>query len=98
MLVKFESDVGSFTMFGEAAVALLKMMGHSGTVPSAILARDIPPALERLKTALAEQREPPPEPAGEEPKEPRVPLHTRAWPLVDLLTRAAAKNADVMWR
>ncbi|HEU5283543.1 MAG TPA: DUF1840 domain-containing protein [Burkholderiales bacterium] len=98
MLVKFESEVGSFTMFGEAAVALLKMMGHSGTVPSAILAQDIPAALKRLEAALAEHREPPPEPAGEGPKEPRVPLRTRAWPLVDLLTRAAAKNADVMWR
>ena len=98
MLVKFESDVGSFTMFGEAAIALLKMMGHSGTVPSAILARDIPPALERLKTALADQREPPPEPPSDESKEPRVPLRTRAWPLLDLLTRAAANNAEVMWR
>ncbi len=97
MLVKFESDVGSFTMFGEAAIALLKMMGHSGTVPSAILARDIPPALVRLKAALAEHREPPPEPAGGQSAEPRVPLRTRAWPLLDLLTRAAAKNADVMW-
>jgi hypothetical protein len=98
MLVKFESEVGSFTMFGDAAIALLKMMGHSGTVPSAILARDIPPALARLKSALAEQREPPPEPTGDQSAEPRVPLRTRAWPLLDLLTRAAAKNADVMWR
>jgi hypothetical protein len=29
------------TMFGEVAVRLLKMMGHSGTVPSAVLAEDI---------------------------------------------------------
>lgn len=36
------------TMFGDVALTLLKMMGHSGTVPSAILAADVPAALSRL--------------------------------------------------
>jgi hypothetical protein len=100
MLVKFESDAGSFTMFGEVAVTLLRMMGHSGTVPSAILAPDIPAALERLQAALAGYHEPPapPEQDSGERKEPPVSLRTRAYPLIDLLTRAAARNADVMWR
>ena len=100
MLVKFESDIGSFTMFGEIAVTLLKMMGHSGTVPSAILARDIPSALDRLNPALAGYSDPAPAPApdGEARPEPPVALRTRAWPLIDLLTRAAEKNADVTWR
>ena len=100
MLVKFESDIGSFTMFGEIAVTLLKMMGHSGTVPSAILARDIPSALDRLNQALAGYSDPAPAPApdGEARPEPQVALRTRAWPLIDLLTRAAEKNADVTWR
>jgi len=53
MLVKFESEVGSVTMFGDIAVTLLKMMGHSGTVPSALLAKDIPAAAGQLKSALA---------------------------------------------
>jgi hypothetical protein len=33
MLVTFDSNVGGFTMFGDVALKLLKMMGHSGTVP-----------------------------------------------------------------
>ena len=98
MLVKFESAVGGFTMFGDIAVTLLKMMGHSGTVPSAILARDIPAALTRLDAALAMQRDPAPESDAEQTREPPVALRTRAWPLVDLLTRSAAKDADVIWR
>ena len=53
MLIKFDSEVGSFIMNGDIAVQLLKAMGHSGTVPSAILARDIPAALARLKAAVA---------------------------------------------
>jgi hypothetical protein len=98
MLVKFESDIGSFTMFGEIAVTLLKMMGHSGTVPSAILARDIPAALDRLNQALASHSDPVPAPDGEARPEPPVALRTRAWPLIDLLSRAAERNTDVTWR
>ncbi len=52
MLIKFDSEVGSFTMAGDIAVQLLKAMGHSGTVPSAILPGDIPRALARLKAAV----------------------------------------------
>ena len=34
MLVTFTTDVhADITMFGEVGVAMLKMMGHSGTVP-----------------------------------------------------------------
>lgn len=99
MLVTFDSDVGSFTMFGDVAVALLKFMGHSGTVPGALLAADIPQALERLQQNLRNAPEPPPEPVQEGDRaEPRVPLRTRAAPLIDLLTRAAKKGKDVMWR
>ena len=49
MLVTFSCPVyADITMFGDVAVRLLKMMGHSGTVPSAIVAADVPAALERL--------------------------------------------------
>lgn len=97
MLVHFDSEVGEFTMSGDVAVTLLKMMGHSGTVPSAILAADIPKALERLKAALAAL--PPPKPADSEAGDKRdeVPLSRRAFALVDLLDRAAKAKADVLW-
>jgi hypothetical protein len=98
MLVRFDSSVGSFVMFGDVAVELLKMMGHSGTVPSALLAADIPAALARLKPAVERSPEPapPPEPDGK-PAEPRVTLRQRAFPFVDLLERAARAGADVLW-
>ena len=38
MIVKFSTRAGALTMHGDAAVTLLKAMGHSGTVPGAILA------------------------------------------------------------
>jgi len=99
MLVRFDSRVGTFTMFGDVAVELLKMMGHSGTIPSALLAADIPAALARLKLAVAAAPEPPePPPDGDgKPEQPRVSLRQRAFPLIDLLERAARAGADVLW-
>ncbi len=58
MLVTFKTSAhADITMFGSAAVSLLKMMGQSGNVPGAIMAEDIPAALDKLKTKLAEQAE-----------------------------------------
>jgi hypothetical protein len=52
MIVKFSTSIGQLTMHGDAAVALLKGMGHSGTVPGAILAADLPDALAQLQRML----------------------------------------------
>ncbi|MGZ5225221.1 MAG: DUF1840 family protein, partial [Burkholderiales bacterium] len=49
MLVRFDSKVGTITMFGDVANTLLRLMGQSGAVPGAILAPDIPAAVERLQ-------------------------------------------------
>jgi hypothetical protein len=53
MLVTFTTDAyADITMFGDVALAMLKMMGHSATVPGAILAEDVPvaPLVGRRKT------------------------------------------------
>ena len=99
MLVRFHSEVGGFVMFGDVAVRLLRMMGHSGTVPSAIRAEDIPAAVERLEQAL---RGAPGESAdsgasGDDDEEPAVGLRQRALPLLELLRRAAAEGVSVTW-
>jgi hypothetical protein len=96
MLVRFDSSVGTLSMFGDVAVQLLRMMGHSGTVPSAILAKDIPAAVAKLKAALAAGPAASPE-DGERDREPKVSLGQRAFPLIELLERASARNADVLW-
>ena len=49
MLVTFTTDdYGDVIMFGDVALAMLHMMGHTPTVPGAILAADVPAALGRL--------------------------------------------------
>jgi hypothetical protein len=87
-------------MFGDPAVQLLKLMGHSGTVPSALLAKDVAQALARLQAAVAAL---PPEPAparkppAEESEASKVSLRQRAHPLIELLERAAHAGCDVLW-
>ena len=97
MLVKFDSEVGSFTIGGDIAVQLLKAMGHSGTVPSAILPVDIPPALARLKAAVAASPANKSNSSDEEPGKGQISLRQRAFPLIELLTHAAKNGVEVMW-
>ncbi|MCK5190650.1 MAG: DUF1840 domain-containing protein [Methylococcales bacterium] len=100
MLITFScSAYADITMFGDVAVHLLRMKGHSGTVPGAILAEDIPAALECLVAAIqAEQQLPEQKQTGdEEDSEPVVSLSLRAFPLIELLEAAAKKKCNVMW-
>ena len=105
MLTTFKSDAyADITLFGDVAQRLLKMMGHSGTVPGAILAEDIPAALDRLKNAIEAEKSAAlaiPDPAddvqGGERDDQAVRFDYRALPLIELLTAAAKKNCNVMW-
>lgn len=102
MLVTFRSNAwGNITMFGDVAVTLLKMMGHSGTVPSALLARDVPAALARLKEQLAShasEKDSATPPSDDADAEQPVGLALRAYPLIEMLSAAADQEADVMWQ
>lgn len=98
MLVTFHTKAyADITMFGDVAKSLLTLMGHSGTIPSAILAADVPAALAKLKHALALPQAAAGEAASAEAEEVPVSLAQRAFPLVKLLEAAANANADVMW-
>ncbi len=97
MLIRIESDVGGFSTFREVAVTLLKLTGHSGTIPGAILSGDVPEALARLERALeAAPRDPAADEDGDD--ESPVGLRQRAFPLLELLRGAVANESDVRWR
>ncbi|MEJ2387749.1 MAG: DUF1840 domain-containing protein [Chromatiaceae bacterium] len=92
----------SITMFGDVAVTLIKLMGHSGAVPSALMPEDVPAALDRLKAAVAASPDVPLDPEQErpprgEPEQAHVSIAHRALPLIELLTAAAAQRKYVMW-
>ena len=102
MLVTFSCKAyADITMFGNVAVSLLKLMGHSGTVPGALIAADVPRALERLRAGVAVHGDTP-APANDdsserEEDEPVVRLSQRALPLIELLEAAVKEECDVMW-
>ena len=105
MLVTFRTKAyANITMFGDVAKQLLELMGHSGAIPSAIKAGDVPTALARLETALAQRQaaetteSPEDEDVDDDYDAPRkITLAQRAVPLLELLGAAAATKADVMW-
>ena len=97
MLVRFDSKVGMLQMFGDVATTLLKMMGQSGAVPGAILARDIPGALQRLRQGVGAAPKGTDPAKSDDDREPAVQLSQRAFPLIELLERASKAGADVIW-
>ena len=102
MLVTFRTEVhADILMFGDIAVNLLKLMGHSGTVPGALVADEVPAALERLRTALVAQPAAVPQAVDRDEddgeNESPVALAQRAFPLIEWLTAAAAARCDVLW-
>ena len=99
-------------MFEPVAVELLKLMGATGRVPGALMGADVPPALARLETAIdritmethgqtsappADNEDSASDDADDKAQESPVAIAVRAIPLLSLLKRAAAANAEVVW-
>jgi len=100
VLVTFKTTAyADITMFGDAAEALLKLMGQSGNVPGALMADNVADAIAKLKSSLADQPIDNGEAAfsDDDDKTSRVALATRAVPLLELLEAAAASGANVVW-
>lgn len=98
MLVTFTTKAyADITMFGDIALAMLTMMGHSATVPGAIVAEDVPQALSRITAAIeAESASQPVD--DKDADDPPVSMKNRARPLIELLSAAVKDNTYVMWQ
>jgi hypothetical protein len=95
MFVTFKSDAyEDITYFHSVAKQLITLMKHSGAIPGAIKAADLPHALTNLKYGLPHQ-----ESAGflDTDDEPDISLSKRAVPLIHLLESAIKRNSDVLW-
>jgi hypothetical protein len=76
---------------------MLEMMKFGTRVPGAIDAADVPAALENLQAALARMPQQV-QPAGDDDDDqPRIGLHARAVPLIELLRAAIADETYVRW-
>lgn len=95
MLVTFHSNAyENITYFGDVAQQLLQLMGHSGTVPSAIKSQDLPEALSQLQQALGQRAGAAP---ADDDAEVDIGLAKRAIPLIKLLQASIKADCDVLW-
>nr|CAA6799665.1 MAG: Unknown protein [uncultured Thiotrichaceae bacterium] len=99
MLVKFTSkSASSVSMFEKDAGQLLKLMGCSGTIPSAIREEDVAEKLATLERALqVDDVDAENEAAASDDDEPAVPMNRRAYPLIELLNTAISTKKNVNW-
>ena len=95
MFVTFTSDAyENITYFHSVAKQLITLMEHSGAIPGAIKAVDLPLALNNLKHGLPHDQG---ASFGDEEGEAEISLAKRAVPLVHLLEASIKENCDVMW-
>lgn len=101
MLITFETKAyANITMFGDVAIRLIKSMGHSGAVPGAIKADDLPRALEQLHASIQAEmvnEQDPENGQSSEESENYVRIDVRAIPLLEMLEAAIEQSEDVMW-
>lgn len=101
MLVTFScEEYENITMFGDVAKKLLSLMGHSATVPGAIVADDIPVALSNLKKGIKQDNfgNNSENQLDDEDDEPPISLAHRAVPLIGMLEAAIKKKCSIMWK
>ena len=96
MFVTFTSDAyENITYFASVAKQLITLMDHSGAVPGAIKAADLPLALSNLQHGLGHEGASSSSSADED--EPEISLAKRAVPLIHLVEAAIKNNCDVLW-
>ena len=101
MIITFHTkSYADITFLGDIGTQLIEMMGHTATVPGAILASDLPAALAHLRagvTANTAIEQPVAADGQNQDKERPVSLAHRALPLIHLLEAALADKENVMW-
>ena len=104
MLITFSCKAhASVTMFGEVGLQFIKMLGHSGKIPGAIDASEVPHALNNLRTAIAAEQNQAVEQDDmdddneDEVVEAPVNIGSRVFPLVEQLKAAIKEECEVMW-
>lgn len=100
MALTFTSKVSaSITMLDANANQVLEIIGKERGERGVITAGEAPGCIGKLKAAIAAHGEEPIPFEREEPERAArfVSLKARLWPLIDMLERAHAKGAAVLW-
>ena len=95
MIYKFKSAAtGDLIMLGAHGDQLLQLLGREPTPRGVIDVADMPAASAALLAAIASDETPTPD---DEAAQPAVGLRQRLWPMIEMLRRAQAADAAVVW-
>ncbi len=108
MLVTFNSSVsGEMIMLLDTAKSLLEIIGKDCTARGVITKAQLPDALARLRSAVADEKRGQravgtvdngyPDPDDETATEPPVGLARRAYPFIEMLERTQGEDGFVLW-
>jgi hypothetical protein len=98
MLITFKTKAyANITMFGDVGLNFLDMMEFGKAVPGAISAGDVAQALQNLEHRLGQLPQQFQAAGAEEADEATTSMHTRAVPLLELLSAAVADETAVRW-
>ena len=86
-------------MMGPVGDHMLRIIGREPSERGIIEAAALPAAIQAIEAAVAADRREhaKDDEAEEDQKEPRVGLAQRAWPMLEMMKRALAEKADIVW-
>jgi Domain of unknown function (DUF1840) len=86
-------------MMQPAGDQLLRIVGREPSPRGIIETAGLAAAIQAIEAAVAAERHPHGKEgeAEEDLKEPRVGLAQRAWPMLEMMKRALAERADIVW-
>ena len=94
MIYKFKSPAtGDLIMLGPLGDQMLRALGREPSPKGIIEPADMPAAIAALQAAIAADERP----AEQDDKPAPVGLRQRLWPMVEMLRRALAADAPVVW-
>ena len=102
-LYKFKSKAaGDVIMMGPGGDQVLRIIGKEPAPKGILESADMPAAMKAIEQAMAaDEAARKPEAGDEEEAKPGkgdgVTLRQRAWPLLEMMKRAHAADADIVW-
>jgi hypothetical protein len=103
MIYRFKSKAaGDLIMMGPAGDTVLRILGREPASQGIIEARALPAAIAAIERAVAADEAARRQAAAEAPADTvgsgdKVSLRQRAWPLLEMMRRAQAEDADIVW-
>ena len=95
MIYKFKSPAtGDLIMLGAHGDQMLRLLGREPAPRGIIEPADMPAATAALMAAITQDEAPPDD---DDARQPAVGLRQRLWPVVEMLRRAHAADAPVVW-